>query len=220
SEGKRYIILHAGSRNGFITGADLVFSSTNKSSDYHDSMNAANFKKWLETQLLPQLKVPSIIIMDSAAYHSEVLNRSPTSNWRKGDIQKWLENYNLPYDQTMLKAELLGIVKNNKQQKEYAIDSIVSQRGHKVLRLPPYHCQFNPIEMVWGICKNYYDSHIGRDGYGDEHVKAMWLEALSTVTPEIWAKCVDHAEKEIVDWWEKEQVIEQQEVQPLIKKTS
>jgi transposase len=216
SEGKRYIILHARSRNGFITGADLVFSSTNKSSDYHDSMNAANFKKWLETQLLPQLKVPSIIIMDNAAYHSEVLNRSPTSNWRKGDIQKWLENNNLPYDQTMLKAELLGIVKNNKEQKEYVIDSIVSQHGHKVLRLPPYHCQFNPIEMVWGICKNYYDSHIGRDGYGDEHVKAMWLEALSTVTPEIWAKCVDHAEKEIVDWWEKEQVIEQQEVQPLI----
>jgi transposase len=148
-------------------------------------MNAANFKKWLETQLLPQLKVPSIIIMDSAAYHSEVLNRSPTSNWRKGDIQKWLENYNLPYDQTMLKAELLGIVKNNKQQKEYAIDSIVSQRGHKVLRLPPYHCQFNPFEMVWGICKNYYDSHIGRDGYGDadEHVKAMWLESFVYCNP-------------------------------------
>jgi transposase len=50
----------------------------------------------------------------------------------------------------MLKAELLGIVKNNKQQKEYVIDSIVSQHGHKVLGLPPYHCQFNPIEMVWG----------------------------------------------------------------------
>jgi transposase len=50
-----------------------VFSSTNKSSDYHDSMNAANFKKWIETQLLPQLKVHSIIIMDNLApYHSEV----------------------------------------------------------------------------------------------------------------------------------------------------
>jgi hypothetical protein len=44
----------------------------------------------------------------------------------------------------------------------------------------------------------------------------MWLEALSTVTPEIWTKCVDHAEKEIVHWWKKEKVIEQQEVQPLI----
>jgi hypothetical protein len=39
--------------------------------------------------------------------------------------------------------------------------------------------------MEWGICKNYYDSHIGGDGYGDEHVKAMWLKALSTATPEI-----------------------------------
>jgi hypothetical protein len=44
----------------------------------------------------------------------------------------------------------------------------------------------------------------------------MWLEALSTVTPEIWTKYVDHAEKEIVHWWKKEKVIEQQEVQPLI----
>jgi hypothetical protein len=51
-------------------------------------------------------------------------------------------------------------------------------------------------------------------------LKQCGWKALSTVTPEIWAKCVDHAEKEIVDWWEKEQVIEQQEVQPLIKKTS
>ncbi|KAK4885544.1 hypothetical protein RN001_001815 [Aquatica leii] len=44
-EGKRYIVLHAGTEDGFVEGADLIFSTTNKSSDYHDSMNSENFLK-------------------------------------------------------------------------------------------------------------------------------------------------------------------------------
>ncbi|KAK4885628.1 hypothetical protein RN001_001899 [Aquatica leii] len=39
--GKRYIVLHAGNKNGFIPGADLVFSSSTKNSDYHGEMNQA-----------------------------------------------------------------------------------------------------------------------------------------------------------------------------------
>ncbi|RZB58837.1 DDE 3 domain containing protein, partial [Asbolus verrucosus] len=34
------------------------------------------------------------------------------------------------------------------------------ENGHEVLRLPPYHCQYNPIEMAWGFCKSYYNKHI------------------------------------------------------------
>lgn len=37
--GVRYIVLHAGCEDGFIEGAYLLFSSTSKNEDYHDSMN-------------------------------------------------------------------------------------------------------------------------------------------------------------------------------------
>jgi hypothetical protein len=38
----------------------------------------------------------------------------------------------------------------------YEIDEILKAEGHTVLRLPPY----NPIELGWADCKNYYNKHI------------------------------------------------------------
>lgn len=32
--------------------------------------------------------------------------------------------------------------------------------GHTLLRLPPYHYDWAPIEMGWGNAKTYYSSHI------------------------------------------------------------
>lgn len=44
-EGVRYIILHAGSEDGFVENANLIFKSGSKSGDYHDSMNTENFER-------------------------------------------------------------------------------------------------------------------------------------------------------------------------------
>jgi transposase len=87
--------------------------------------------------------------------------------------------------------------------------------GHKVLRLPPYHCQFNPIELIWGITNNYYDRHIGRDGYAENNVVDMWEEALRQITPEMWRNSVRHTEDKIKKWWDREQLLEDH-VEPLI----
>lgn len=38
------------------------------------------------------------------------------------------------------------------QLEEFIIDTIAEQHGHKILRLPPYHCQYNPIE-IWAYAK-------------------------------------------------------------------
>ena len=35
------------------------------------------------------------------------------------------------------------------------VESIAKNAGHETLRLPPHHCELNPIEMVWGVLKNY-----------------------------------------------------------------
>ena len=31
----------------------------------------------------------------------------------------------------------------------YVCDSLAEEAGHSVLRLPPYHFELNPIEVVW-----------------------------------------------------------------------
>jgi hypothetical protein len=68
SNGKRYIILHAGTKHGFIDGAGRIFTSTSNSKDYHDSMNHAYFEEWFN-KLLESLNEPSVIILDNASYH-------------------------------------------------------------------------------------------------------------------------------------------------------
>lgn len=215
-EGKRFIVLHAGTRDGFIDGADLVFCGKSKSADYHDNMNFENYKQWVKNKLLPSLEKPSVIVIDNAPYHSVALNPQPNGSWKKEDIKKWLDDNKIPYSPIALKAELLDLSSLNKSKKKYVIDEMVNEYGHVVLRLPPYHCQFNPIEMVWGICKNYYDRHIGRDGYSDEDVKNMWKEALSTVTPETWRKTVEKVEQDILQAWDHEKLLDVSDILPLV----
>lgn len=36
---------------------------------------------------------------------------------------------------------------------KYAVDVMAAERNHTVLRLPPYHCIFNPIELLWAYQK-------------------------------------------------------------------
>jgi transposase len=55
----------------------------------------------------------------------------------------------------MLKAELLVLVKQHKHKFErYVVDELAAQEGKTVLRLPPYHCELNPIELIWLQIKN------------------------------------------------------------------
>ncbi|XP_050515124.1 uncharacterized protein LOC126890308 [Diabrotica virgifera virgifera] len=188
TEGKRYIIVHAGGKHGFIEGADLVFSSKSKSADYHDNMNTEIFLKWLKEKLLPSLHEPSVIVLDNASYHSEILNKQPTNSWTVDKIKEWLTNKNITFPQYCFKPQLLTLAKSHAQPNIYMVDEIIHSFGHRVLRLPPYHCQFNPIEYIWGICKTYFDNHIGYKGYSEEAVLETWQEALDTATPEIWEK--------------------------------
>jgi transposase len=40
------------------------------------------------------------------------------------------------------------------QRTEYVVKRIAEEFGIIILRLPPYHCFFNPIEFAWGYIKN------------------------------------------------------------------
>ena len=35
------------------------------------------------------------------------------------------------------------------------IDNIAKTYGHKMLRLPPYHCDLNAIKLIWADEKNF-----------------------------------------------------------------
>ena len=62
------------------------------------------------------------------------------------------------------------------------MDQLALENGHRVLRLPPYHSQFNAIEMVWSDSKRYYDAKIGSiNPVTSDAVVRLWTEALGQV---------------------------------------
>ena len=35
------------------------------------------------------------------------------------------------------------------------METVAKEYGQEILRLPPYHCELNPIELAWAAEKNY-----------------------------------------------------------------
>jgi hypothetical protein len=40
------------------------------------------------------------------------------------------------------------------REKKYKLHKIALQIGNEVVRLPPYHYQYNPIELIWSQVKD------------------------------------------------------------------
>ena len=39
------------------------------------------------------------------------------------------------------------------------VEHFLHQKGHRVLFIPKYHCELNPIERVWGEAKRFTRKH-------------------------------------------------------------
>ena len=125
-------------------------------------MNHAYFK-WLQEKLIPNLESKSVTVVDNASYHNVQINRHPTSNARKGEMLFWLDKHDVWHSSGMTKVELYDFIKMHKPQHEtLAIDCLLADHGHTVIRLPAYHPDLNPIEKKSGYredqnsCKKCY----------------------------------------------------------------
>ena len=108
-KGSRIIILHAGSKDGFVNNGLLTFQSKTKSADYHEEMNAETFTKWFTEQLLPHIPPNSLIVTDNAPYHSMQSNKIPTMSSRKADMQQWLSGNTIHFDRSWVRAQLYNL---------------------------------------------------------------------------------------------------------------
>ncbi|CAH2088707.1 unnamed protein product [Euphydryas editha] len=184
------IIVHAGGEMGFIPNVLLIFKSKSKSGDYHDDMNKTNFMKWLQEKLIPNLPANSLVVMDNAPYHTVKLNKAPTLSSTKAEMQNWIINKGLSYLPTMVKAQLYEIIKEHKEAPIYEADQMLQAHGHKVARLPPYHCELNAIEFMWSLVKRRVASkNVGQE---TNNIVNLTEEAFQTITAEDWQKQCEH----------------------------
>jgi hypothetical protein len=98
------IVLHEGARSeGLIDGCDLVFLAKSKDGDYHQEMNSFVFLEWFENQLMPDLKNPSLVVLDNASYHNVKTEDTVCSNFsqkKKSVLQNYLTQHNIPFSAT------------------------------------------------------------------------------------------------------------------------
>ena len=216
-KGTRLIILDVGSsQQGLIPGCGLIFESKTNSSDYHDEMNKEHFTEWFRDTLLPKLPPRSVIVMDNAPYHSHLDpdSKVPNTNSNKSEISAWLEKSNVQYDKKMKKTELLDLVKQKKPQPRYIIDDLASANGHEILRTPPYHCELNPIELVWSYLKGYVARN--NSSCNKKGITQLFLEAKSHVDAERWAKFETRVVREFEEKLRKLDGIRDEDVNPVV----
>lgn len=105
-------------------------------------------------------------------------------------MQSWITNKGLSYLPTMVKAQLYEIIKEHKEAPVYEADQMLEAHGHKVVRLPPYHCELNAIEFMWSLAKRRVaDKNVGQEA---NNIVNLTKEAFETITAEDWQKQCEH----------------------------
>lgn len=194
SKGQMLVIVNAGGESGFVKNAYLRYKPIIKTGDYHDAMNYDNYKKWLQEKLIPNLPPNSVLVIDNAPYHNVQTEKCPIMSSRKAEMQQWLTARNIAFTNEMLKVELYNIIKLHKPRfKTYEIDKILADKGHSVLRLPPYHPDLNPIELVWASMKQYVAEK--NVTFNFKFVESLCDEFFNSFSEEQWKTRCEHVKK-------------------------
>jgi len=216
-KGKRLIVLHIGSEEGFVPGGLLCFEAKKTNTDYHEEMNGATFFKWMEI-IIQRLEENCVIIMDNAPYHSVKCEKIPNKSTHKADIIKWLEDKGEVIDRPMVITELLDIVNRIKPKYDkYAIDELVKTHNRTILRLPPYHCELNPIELAWSSVKNHVK--MNNTTYKLSDVKTLLMEGIERVDDTMWKNFISHTKSVENKFYEIDFIIDEMlsaELQPTV----
>lgn len=179
--GPRLIITHAITESGWVDGAELVFEAKKRTGDYHGQMNWENFSSWFTSKLLPNIPPNSIIIMDNAKYHNVLIENSvPNSSNTKDSLRAWLDQRQIPWEQDMLKTELLALCKRFAEKPKYKLDALAEDQGHTILRTPPYHPELQPIETCWAVVKNFMADNCD---FTMKNLRKLLPQAFAKVTP-------------------------------------
>ena len=88
--------------------------------------------------------------MDNASYHSaKIKEQTPQYSWKKAKLIEFLKANDIPIPAKPLKEQLWTLAREIAvENPRYKVDQLIESFGMVVLRLPPYHCELNPIEKI------------------------------------------------------------------------
>ena len=79
------------------------------------------------------------------------------------------------------------------------METVAKEYGHEILRLPPYHCEPNPIQLAWAAEKNYVAGE-NKDMSLDS-VEKLFRKKREELPEDFWRKCAEHVKKILSGVW-------------------
>jgi hypothetical protein len=91
-KGARWIMLGAGTKDGWIHASFVMWKGNVASEDYHSEMNAEVFEDWVKNRLLPFVPDNAVLVFDRATYHTMLTPDScpATSSMSRAELAAWL----------------------------------------------------------------------------------------------------------------------------------
>ena len=172
--------------------------------DYHDNINAKSYEKYFES-VCKLLKPNGVIMIDNANYHSR--SADDVSKWKKSQLQDWLKDHKIPFRPDALRTELWMLCKMHRATNtSKVIDNIAKRYSHEVLRLPPYHCDLNGIELIWADEKNFVA--LENKEMALESVEKLFRKRRAEITAEMCKKCVEQVEHVELSYLKTDRIID------------
>ncbi|XP_047990121.1 uncharacterized protein LOC125229345 [Leguminivora glycinivorella] len=179
--------------------------------DIERNCNAfASFCKEVMAQKKAQSLPPnSVVVMDNAPYHSVQENKLPPKSSTKQDKIDWLTRNNIMADITMRKDHLCDLIELHKApENTFKMDKLIKRHGHDVLRLPPYMCDLNPIELAWAKVKRLVRENNVTSDFSLARLKEVTEYAIMQVTQADWCGYDDHVIVLEEHYWQRDGVME------------
>jgi len=167
----------------------------------------------MSAQLLPYVPRHSLIILDNAPYHNTLTEDTfPQSGSKKAELQQWLSERNIPFEEWLLKPALYDLCRQHASPPTYVIDELAATFSCEILRTPQYHPELQPIEHVWGIVKS--DIASTQTGhYTMSSLQERLLPAFQKVTSETCQRIFAHVRQEEERYWKVDEKLDEMDTE-------
>jgi transposase len=139
-------------------------------------------------------------------------NNFQQSHGGKTQLKSGFNMHNIPFGEDLLKKDLKDIVDSEISKYDgYKIDDMAKAMGHSVLRLPPYHCELNPVELIWAQIK--HNVSVNNTQFKTNLMDKLIHEGFGRVTVENWRNYVRHVKEIKAKMWTADEI--QDNIDPL-----
>lgn len=136
-------------------------------------------------EVVPARRGKNLSVLAALDQEGIVSHTSQEGAFKRVDVERFFRVDLLP---RLLPGSAL-ILDNASIHKGGKLESLAKRAGCKLIYLPPYSPDFNPIELIW----SYVKRGVRREGPRDEKARrASVARGMASVTTELAASCFRH----------------------------